>query len=321
MFDRMQLLEEVREASAWVAERARWVRIDDDCLGRFAESLPLQDARPSIDLDYYFQGDVTDTIAYVTTFTAVNFGSGWHPHVHKVPGRSGSITMMTRLTERFRAIGPLPAKEMATLTPERAGALFDQPMSPPLDELMSLFARALRDLGTMLLSDYDGSPAALVEDAGHSAEQLAERLLMMPLFRDVAYYDGHRVPFFKRAQIASADLAAVLPDHPLGQFDDLDRLTLFADNLVPHLLHVEGVLQYDPELERRIDAGDLLVSGSPEEIEIRACAVEAVERLVGTLRAKETSVNPAGIGHLLWRTGQRPRYKSSPRHRCRSSYY
>ena len=34
------------------------------------------------------------------------------------------------------------------------------------------------------------------------------------------------------------------------------RLTLFADNLVPHVLRIDGVLVFDPDLVQRIDAGD-----------------------------------------------------------------
>jgi len=60
------------------------------------------------------------------------------------------------------------------------------------------------------------------------------------------------------------------------EFPDLDRLTIFADNLVPHVLRVDGVLTYDPDLGARIDREELLPPGD-EEREIRACAVHAGE--------------------------------------------
>src|ERR687896_13348 len=40
-----------------------------------------------------------------------------------------------------------------------------------------------------------------------SAVALVERLAAWPTWRDVSPYDGAEVPFFKRAQIAAADLA------------------------------------------------------------------------------------------------------------------
>ncbi len=55
----------------------------------------------------------------------------------------------------------------------------------------------------------------------------------MPFFDDRGFY--------KRAQITPSDLALA----GVAEFDDLDRLTIFADNLVPHVLRVDGVLRYE----------------------------------------------------------------------------
>ena len=101
-----------------------------------------------------------------------------------------------------------------------------------------------------------------------------------PTWHDVSPYDGEPVPFFKRAQIAAADLHSP----GLAPAADLERLTLFADNLVPHVLRLDGVLAFDPALVARIDARQLIEHDSPEEVEIRACALHAVELLVARPR-------------------------------------
>ncbi len=92
------------------------------------------------------------------------------------------------------------------------------------------------------------------------------------------------MPFYKRAQLAAADLALALDGAGPGAFDDLDRLTIFADNLVPHVLRVDGVLRYDDTLAARVAAGELLLPGEPSEVEIQAAAVHAVELLVAACR-------------------------------------
>jgi len=58
-------------------------------------------------------------------------------------------------------------------------------------------------------------------------------------------------PFYKRAQLACADLAHA----EVVRFRDLDRLTLFADNLVPHVWRVDGLLAYDEGLLARSSRG------------------------------------------------------------------
>src|SRR5258706_9283618 len=101
----------------------------------------------------------------------------------------------------------------------------------------------------------------------------------MPFDRGVSTLNGMEVPFCKRAQLTAADLSIALAGRGLGAFTDLDHLTIFADNLVPHVLRVDGILKYDAELEARIDREKLIEVGSAEEVEIRACAVHAVEMM------------------------------------------
>lgn len=319
------VFEEVRVGCAWVAARARHVRVAEARVGEYARRLPLERVRaPALDPRYhYLEGDVEDTVAFVLTLDAINFGSGYFPKVRKRPGLSGYFTMAASLTDRFRTGGRLSADELARLTEADCAALFGQERDDgPVDELMGLFARALNDLGRLVGERYGGSCVGLVESAGGSADQLVRLLAEMPFFRDEEAYGGRMVPFYKRAQLTAADLALALGGEGPGRFVDLDQLTIFADNLVPHVLRVDGVLRYEEELVARIAAGELIPAGSEEVVEIRAGAVHAVELLVGELRrAGHADVSAAGLDYLLWNRGQEPAYKARPRHRTRTVFY
>jgi len=318
------LTDSVRAACRAVAERARFVRIAEGRLGAYAASLPLeQAARPAHDPRLHCLGHGDDTVAFFLTLDAINFGSGYFPHLRKRPGLSGYGTVASCLAERFAANGPLSAEELAHLAAEDCLRLFGQdPANAPIRELMGLFARALSDLGRYLLERFGGSFVRLVEAAEASAERLAGLLIEMPFLNDAEPYDGLTVPFYKRAQLAAADLAIAFGGQGRGRFDDLDRLTMFADNLVPHVLRIDGVLSYDEGLAARIDAEELLPAGSAEEVEIRACAVHAVELMAGALRGSGRQVNAMGLDYLLWNRGQQASYKAAkPRHRTRTVFY
>jgi hypothetical protein len=179
---------------------------------------------------------------------------------------------------------------------------------------MTGFARALRDVGSHVAADHEGSFGAVVEAAGGSAQALAGLLASWDAFADTSKYEERPVPFFKRAQLAAADLDRA----GAVSFADLGALTAFADNLVPHVLRVDGVLQLDSTLERQIEAGELLLHGSPEEVELRASAVHAVELLADAGRRR---LSPAEIDAALWNRGREPRYKAIPRPRCRNTAY
>ena len=108
-------------------------------------------------------------------------------------------------------------------------------------ELMELFARSLADLGRFIEARCGGSFEALIASANGSAGRLVDRLREMPLYRDVSLYRGLEVPLYKRAQITAWDLALAFDGRAPGHFEDLEALTIFADNLVPHVLRCEGV--------------------------------------------------------------------------------
>jgi Potential Queuosine, Q, salvage protein family len=308
----------LRVAVATVADRATSVRIDPAALHRMAAD--LEPEAPVLMPEEVPTGDEDAMAAEVVTWNAVNFGSGWFPDLRKRPGLSGARSLAEALSDHVADAGPPTADWLAGVDAAACASVFDQPYPGPVDDLLELFARAWRDLGTLLTDRYGGSASALVRAAGGSAAALVETLGSMPLARDVSTYGaGDRaveVPFLKRAQITVSHLARAFDGQGLGRFDDVDRLTAFADNLVPHVLRMSGVLVYDSALATRIDGGDLLRPGSPEEVEIRACGVQAVELL-----ARTTGLTPAVVDHQLWQRGQNTEIKAVPRHRCRCSWY
>lgn len=317
------IFQEIRSACAEVADRAHHVQIDHSRIIEYSASLPFEQAlAPSIDRVHHYIADPESTVAFFLTLDTVNFGSGYFPHLRKRPGLSGYLTITTSLKERFEALEPFTAPELSHLTVAACHSIFGQPSDHgPVDELMGLFAQALKDLGHFLASQFDGRFVGPVEAVGHSAERLVRLLAEMPLFRDTARYEDLAVPFYKRAQLTAADLALALGNEGLGRFDDLDRLTIFADNLVPHVLRCDGILCYDDALASRIEREELIPAGSPEEVEIRACAVHAVELIGEELRRAETPVTSMALDYLLWNRGQKPEYKAHPRHRTRTTFY
>jgi hypothetical protein len=288
------LTDQVRATCREIAETSRFVSIELDRLGEL-------DPGPAPALDpehHYIEGFADDVADYMLTLDTINFGSGWFPTLRKRPGLSGYFTVAASLADRWRADGPWSSSELRALTATEVARVLGQ---EPGHELMSLYAEALRHLGAYL---GERRALAVVDEAGGSAERLAEMLAAgMPFFDDRG--------FWKRAQIAPNDLALA----GVASFSDLDRLTIFADNLVPHVLRVDGVLRYDPGLSARIDAGELLPPGT-EEREIRACAVHACELIAGRLGMPARSLDTA-----LWNKGQSLKYKSVPRHRTRTVYY
>src|SRR4051795_12803436 len=268
----MGLCDDVRRSCAAIAAGARHVTIDLDALDRIEPGPP-----PALDPErHYLEGSPADVASYLLALDSINFGSGWFPTLRKRPGCSGYYTIAWALADRFREDGPWSPAALRALDGPTLAEVLGQ---DPDHELMGLYARALRDLGRFL---EENDP--ITEG---SAELLAEQLAgAMPMFDDVG--------FWKRAQITANDLTLA----GVAEFDDIDRLTIFADNLVPHVLRIDGVLVYDEHLAAHIDSGELLRPGS-EEREIRACALHACESI-----AAELGTPPRTLDVMLWNRGQ-----------------
>src|SRR5215218_1039510 len=280
----MALPDEIRAACARVAGAARHVRIVEAAIAGYARTLP--DESP-LAPDLAPRASDEQRAAFGLQLNAVNFGSGWFPTLRKPPGLSGFRTVEAGL----RARGPWTAEELTRVGAAEAAATFAG--QDPGHELMALFAGALNELGE------------------HVARE--DRPARLPTSRDVSTSDRAPVPFFKPAQLAAADLHL----QGIAPAADLAALTLFADNLVPHVLRIDGVLEFEQRLVGRIDRGELIEHDSPEEVEIRACALHAVELLV----AAHERTTATAVDYALWHRGAEPRYKAHPRHRARTTAY
>ncbi|EED13144.1 conserved hypothetical protein [Talaromyces stipitatus ATCC 10500] len=136
----------------------------------------------------------------------------------------------------------------------------------------------MREAGQILDEKFDGSFVNCIYDANKSAAALVNLLAdEFSCFRDEASFDGRTVRFYKRAQILVADLWACFDGESYGEFNDIDKITMFADYRIPQMLHQLGCLLYSPPLESHIRRREPIKSGSKWEMELRGTSIWCVE--------------------------------------------
>ncbi len=318
----LTLSDQVRRDCRRVAERARWVRVDRQRIASYSAALDPQQLRlPTLDRQCHYLGQGEATVAFMLTLEAVNFGSANLSCLRQDEQRSGYFTVAGALTRYFQRHGPIAAQQLARLGLNDCAKIFDQEDHPPATPLLHRFAVALKGFGEHLLTHFDGDFSRLLAAAEGSAQCLAALLAEVESFRDQAVYAGQTVRIYKRAQLTAADLSLAFSGRGPGELAGLDQLTLFADDLVPHVLRSDGILRYDPVLAGRIDRGELLPAGSAEEVEIRACAVQAAELITAQLRACGLRACAMQVDYCLWNRGLGAAYRRRPRHRTVTDFY
>lgn len=317
----------VRAGSRWVMRQARWVRVD--LAGISALAKKMRDL-PAVTWDgrYHFRGEEEPTLRYLLVLDALNFcfwpslpGSlppeGEGARKWSVPGPDGE-----RLSGYFAlacALRRAAEKDAPFFEPGALATADADKLRAVLGEipLLPWRIRAIREVGEALLRF--GSAREFFARAQGSCARLVELITaQLPLFRDAALYKGREVFFHKRAQILCADLAGTFGGQGPGALHDLDWLTAFADYKLPQLLWAEGALALHPALAQRINRFEILAAGSPEEVELRAATVVAVEDLAAALHGLGR-VHPFEVDWMLWHLSQTK--LPFPHHRTRTAFY
>ncbi len=212
---------------------------------------------------------------------------------------------------------------MATVTRPELARLFDGTIEMPmLDERVAI----LNEIGATLVDRFDGKAhvwAASCDRAMYAGGNgMLERLLAdFPRFEDSSTYDGHRVEFYKLAQLCLWMLHAVYVRLGRDGLRDLSRMTAFADYIVPVALRLLGITEYTADLETRINDGVIIPRDSPDEIELRAHTVYATALLtsaINELRPPDKQLVIPQIDFRLWKT-----YHATfwPHHLTRTTMY
>lgn len=162
--------------------------------------------------------------------------------------------------------------------------------------------KCLHEVGVVLLERFEGTFETVVKLAGNNAKTLLELIVIsFKCFQDQNVYKGQPVAYYKRAQILVGDVWACFQGQGLGQFNDLDEITMFADYRVPQTLLWYGVLEYSDSLNKKLKDQVVFANGDEEEQEIRGCSIQAVELLKEKINQKrEDKVNSILIDHFLW---------------------
>jgi hypothetical protein len=323
----MYSMMEVLESARWVSEKSRWVEINEEGIKRFAlQFINKEETVPPWDDFHHFSGPAERVAAYILVLDTINFCfwslRGHEPWKVDINGGtySGYNGLAIALNKAMASGVPLDnADFLEDMTEKRLRGIIGG--SGAL-QLMGERAMALKELGHVLNRDYQGDAWRLFETSGEWTGGLV-RLLAKKLgsYRDVAVYRERAVYFYKRGQILCADLHGALGGKGWGRFHDMDKLTAFADYKLPQVLRNLGILLYAEPLSGRVDSMDQIDPGSPEEIEIRANTIIAVENIKNKAKDLGFSLKSCEIDGILWQMGQGAPFKERPYHRTPTIFY
>src|ERR1700730_7525693 len=291
---------DVRTNIGKIIEVAGWLGYEELPLPEFALPFGVGAGNANDAIDFVLVADSIDT-AFTDFSTHEKFqvdfaGQHWSDS-------DAEFACLKRALDAGKPI--LDSKYLAKISRNELDEIFAGNMKMPmLDEKLAV----LRQVGAVLAEKYDGRFHKFVQacsprlyDRGNG---LIERMVKeFPRFNDVSKFEGQEIKFYKLAQLGVWMLYSTL--HKSGKFrlDDAEKMTAFADYIVPVALRLLGITSYSPELENAINTHQLIPRDSRGEIEIRAHCLYATALLaeeINKLRGPKEQVIIPQIDARLW---------------------
>ena len=272
------------------------------------ESLPWPDFRSPLNPE----GNDQDTMDFIFLTSTINFAfTDFETHIiYKVDYAGGeqwdSLGMAAGVKRAYdNGIPILEGSYLAKVKRVDLERIFSGNIPiPMMGERLDIF----REVGKVLDERYDGrfynfvnaGPPRLYADGNGLLERL---LAEFPSFRDTSMYRGSEIVFQKRAQLLWWQLHGRFRQSGFFKLEDPEKLTIFADYIVPVAFRVFGMMSYSPELEAAINARKIIPADSEEEIEIRAFTLWGAHRLtqeINKRRPPELQVIEPVVDGRLW---------------------
>lgn len=182
--------------------------------------------------------------------------------------------------------------------------------------------KILQENGKILEEKYKGVFTNVLKEAKKDTLNLLQIITSnFPSFNDFAIYKGNKVLFHKRAQLLISDIYRTFKGKNYGELKNIEQLTAFADYRIPQVLRKLGILEYLPELAFKIDKKIPILSGSEEEIEIRANTIWAVELMKEKIKTKILNITSMDIDSYLWLLSRNKSFNDKPHHLTRTIFY
>jgi len=238
----------------------------------------------------------------------------------------------------------ISAKGLQALTIEHVAHHFGLPLwTDKTGTTPSVVRPYIEQIHTVLIQNGKALQDAGYENMGEAVLKVAEKSIgedgkpcaavfvknmvqLFPAFRDMGVVDGYNTYVFKKAQLLASDLLLLFgEEHPAFRWTDLDKMAIFADNVVPAMMDFFGLLKLGTDLKEKTNSGKDLTWA--EALTLRAATIEVADLLVKEARSGDyhpdiKSVNAVKLGYFLWKLGKRkPDLIALPRSCCRTTVF
>lgn len=296
----IELSKDVRTRLDRLVEVAGWMAYEELPMPDYQMPLGLGEASADDVIDFILTADCVDT-AFTDFASQVKFQVDYAGRVWS--DSDALFACMRRALNKGIPVLDGPFLRAVT-RPELERIFAGNIELPMLDDKMQV----LHEVGAVLSERYAGRFRNFVKACSprlyDNGNGLIDRLVKeFPRFDDVSMYAGRTIKFYKLSQLGTWFVYSALRKSGGFRIDDIDKMTAFADYMVPVGLRLLGITNYSPALEKAINSHQLIPRDSPWEVEIRAHCVYATALLceeINRTRPAELQIIIPQVDARIW---------------------
>lgn len=309
------MLDDILNSCKYVMDNSIYVKINYDILDVFIKKIDSKNLKYWLSNNSYnlFDLDISVIINFMLLFEAIDYSFWGEPKWAidtELGKKDGSDALLYAMLDYIKKTNSTDFSKVSL-------SEFREMLRGNVDlPLLEDRYRTLVDVSEIVNDKMGGNFYKYIYDVKDDRKLFDIIINNFPSFRDEREYNGHKVYFYKLAQLLVSDIL-----HLREQLEEIEvdysHLVGCSDYKIPQTMRALGITEYNEELAKLIDSKTELEYSSKYEVEIRASVIVVIDYISKKLpNAKAIDIND-----YFFVTAKKIANIVNPYHLCRNTNY
>ncbi len=309
------VLNKIHESCAYVMNNSEYVKINYDKLNDFISNMEIKESKYWLNGNPYnmFDLGIEKIVNMLLVFEAIDFSFWGSPKWtidvdgDKKDGSDALLYLMINYVKNNNST------DFSKIPFDEFNKIFLGNVEIPL--LQERYNNA-RNVSIIVNEKMNGNFYEVIKDITVDEDLFNFIISNFDCFIDEREYDGHKIYFYKLAQLLTSDILH-LRETLENIHVDFSNLVGCADYKIPQTLRALGITEYSDSLSQIVDAKEEISLSSKYEVEIRASQIVVIDYI----KSKMKKVDSIDINDYLFLYSKNVKNIVKPYHLCRNVNY
>lgn len=311
----MSMFDKIHESCTYVMENSKYVSINYRKLDDFIKNIEVGNLKHWLINNPYnlFDMGIEKIVNFLLIFESIDFSFWGNPKwTINVNGDSkdGSDALLYLMINYVKNKN---STDFSKITLDEFKNIFLGNVEIPL---LHERYHIIRNVSQIVNEKMNGNFYDSIKDLTVDKDLFEYIITNFDCFIDEREYDGHKIYFYKLAQLLTSDILH-LREKIENIHVDYSKLIGCADYKIPQTLRALGITEYSKELSKIIDDKEEVEVSSKYEVEIRASQIVVIDYI----KRKINDVNSIDINDYLFLYSKNVKNIVKPYHLCRNTNY